>query len=125
VCGQLNRLSKDAKNPIVDIVVLDEAGQLGLGSAALVMRALKLDGQVIMAGDSEQLAPILAAQYPKTDTYLFGSILDVVMHRTKSDSERAEELSAGPRTKKKLGREDSVLTASQETTIVQLTENFR
>jgi ATP-dependent exoDNAse (exonuclease V) alpha subunit len=116
--------------PSVDVVVIDEAGQLSLGTAALVLQTLKLDGQVVMAGDSEQLAPILAAQYPQTDECLFGSVLDVVMHRTMSEAERTAPmfLSQVPQNSKKnraLGREGSGLTASQESTIVQLTENFR
>jgi ATP-dependent exoDNAse (exonuclease V) alpha subunit len=109
-----------------DVVVIDEAGQLSLSLAALALRALRPNGRIVIAGDSEQLAPILAAQYPETDACLFGSVLDVVMHRSMSSAERAENTTAKATHKNKpVSREGSSLTQSQESTIVQLTENFR
>lgn len=72
-----------------------------------------------MAGDSEQLAPILTAQYPQLKTgALFGSVLDCLMfwserptgtvHSTRPSSPTFSDGDYG----------------SQDT-IVQLTENFR
>lgn len=95
----------------VDCVVIDEAGQLSLGLAALALRALSPEGRVVIAGDSEQLAPILAAQYPEIEARLFGSILDCVMGRTEATQVTEES--------------ESQLSSSQESTVVQLTENFR
>lgn len=102
----------------VDCVVIDEAGQLSLGLAALALRSLGPAGRVVVAGDSEQLAPIFAAQYPEIPVKLFGSILDCVMARSQPNS---EEDGAMP----EATVEDSQTTASQDTTVVQLTENFR
>lgn len=101
----------------IDCVVIDEAGQLSLGLTALVLRALSPAGRVVVAGDSEQLAPIFAAQYPDIEARLFGSILDCVMAR----SQQPNEAQAGPQ----IPVEGSQPSTSQETTIVQLTENFR
>jgi hypothetical protein len=117
---QLYRLCKSHTTLAADVVVLDEAGQLGVAQAALVLRALRPGGRVVIAGDSEQLAPIRAGAYPAADAPLFGSVLDVVMHASLSPRERA----AVPRPQP-LARAGSGITASQESTIVQLTENFR
>jgi ATP-dependent exoDNAse (exonuclease V) alpha subunit len=117
---QLYRLCKAHTALAADVVVLDEAGQLGVAQAALVLRALRPGGRIVIAGDSEQLAPIRAGAYPAADAPLFGSVLDVVMHRSLSPRERA----AAPRPQP-LARAGSGITASQESTIVQLTENFR
>jgi hypothetical protein len=63
----------------VDCVFIDEAGQLTLVSVALVLRSLSSTGRVVVSGDSEQLRPILNAQYPQLKRPLFGSILDCLM----------------------------------------------
>jgi ATP-dependent exoDNAse (exonuclease V) alpha subunit len=126
--NQRSRPTNDGRmsSLFADVVVIDEAGQLSLSLAALALRALQQDGRIVIAGDSEQLAPILAAQYPETDACLFGSVLDVVMHRSMSSAERAQTSTAKTVHKNKpVGREGSGLTQSQESTIVQLTENFR
>ena len=96
----------------LDCVVIDEAGQLGLGPASLVLKSLRNTGRIIIAGDNEQLAPILSTAYPQVGPRLFGSILDALM----------------PPTTQHEGR-NQAHTAPTETTdhsmIVQLTENFR
>ncbi|RDB25120.1 hypothetical protein Hypma_007621 [Hypsizygus marmoreus] len=100
----------------VDCVVIDEAGQLSLGSIALVLRSLSPAGRIVIAGDSEQLAPILSAQYPQLKTRpLFGSVLDCLMNNPAAHVRAlsGHEISA-----------DSDVSPSQES-IVQLTENFR
>lgn len=97
-------------------VVIDEAGQLGLGPAALALRALAADGKVVIAGDSEQLAPILTTQYPQTEAHLFGSILDCLM--SKLSKEDTMTLASAPPS-------ISMTQSSLESMIVQLTENFR
>jgi len=102
----------------VDCVIIDEAGQISLGSTSLVLRSLSEEGRIIIAGDSEQLAPILSAQYPIfRRNALFGSVLDCLMSsRSSMDSEGARPPSPNPG--------DDVEPSSQGT-IVQLTENFR
>ncbi|KAF9012543.1 hypothetical protein BDQ17DRAFT_1344125 [Cyathus striatus] len=95
-----------------DCVVVDEAGQIPFASLALVLRSLSTSARIIVAGDSEQLAPILSAQYPQLKTrQLFGSILDSIMP-------------ASHRYPVHAAAEDASSQESQET-VVQLTENFR
>ena len=103
----------------VDCVVIDEAGQLSLGSAALALRSLTPTGRIIIAGDSEQLAPILTAQYPRLKSRLFGSILDCLMDLS-NDSRSAPVTVTQP-----ASPTESSEILSQMSTIVQLTENFR
>jgi hypothetical protein len=88
------------------------------------MRSLSANGRIIIAGDSEQLAPILAAQYPRLEHRLFGSILDCLMHHhaRKAPDDNADGI---PRPPSPSLTEASDLSASQISTIVQLTENFR
>ncbi|KAF9529717.1 P-loop containing nucleoside triphosphate hydrolase protein [Crepidotus variabilis] len=115
---QLYNFSK--KNSLqVDLLVVDEAGQISLGSISLVLRSLSYEGRIVVAGDSEQLAPILSAQYPLLKAHsLFGSVLDCLMFP------RARPLSARPPSPSFDESQGIVPTASPGT-IVQLTENFR
>ena len=102
-------------------MIIDEAGQISLGSLSLVLRCLTLEGRVIIAGDSEQLAPILSAQYPLLKTNaLFGSVLDSLMFSKSSVLLKDKTISP----QSSIGDEFE-LTASSQGTIVQLTENFR
>ncbi|KAF7288721.1 AAA-12 domain-containing protein [Mycena chlorophos] len=101
----------------VDVCVIDEAGQLALSSAALVLRSLGPQGRIVVAGDSEQLAPILTATYP--NRFLFGSILDCLMHLSKLPAPNSHQVDEPPSSPTA-----SEVSASQDT-VVQLTENFR
>lgn len=116
---------------LADYVVIDEAGQLGLGPSSLVLRSLADDGSVVIAGDSEQLAPILTAQYPRLKTPLFGSVLDCLMQLSRNAKLLGGEhsfSSTGSRTPAVDSRDTSFTMShgtSQESTVIQLTENFR
>ncbi|KAK7036431.1 hypothetical protein VNI00_011628 [Paramarasmius palmivorus] len=110
----------------VDVLMIDEAGQLALSAASLVLRALSPTGKVIIAGDQEQLSPILAAQYPQLKTGpLFGSILDCLVHF----SERIRRGSSGGipySAAQSVSADDSFdEIPSTQGSVVQLTENFR
>jgi hypothetical protein len=106
----------------VDCVIIDEAGQISLGSISLVLRSLSEKGRIIIAGDSEQLAPILSAQYPTLrHNTLFGSVLDCLMSSRSSVDSNVGEGVRPP--SPSLG--DDVEPSSSQGTIVQLTENFR
>ncbi|KAL5483134.1 hypothetical protein ACEPAI_8363 [Sanghuangporus weigelae] len=102
-----------------DCIVIDEAGQLGLGPASLVLKSLENVGRVIVAGDSEQLAPILTTQYPQVESRLFGSILDCLMANT--GDEELSKANSEPEITTSLSYHDHGTVS----TIVQLTENFR
>ncbi|KAF8963694.1 hypothetical protein BDZ97DRAFT_1819948, partial [Flammula alnicola] len=106
----------------VDCVIIDEAGQMSLGGISLVLRSLSDQGRIIIAGDSEQLAPILSAKYPQLKfSALFGSVLDSLMFSQLSSraslGDKARPPSPSP-------ADESEFQASQST-VVQLTENFR
>lgn len=107
----------------VDCLIIDEAGQLALSSTALVVRSLSSSGRIIIAGDSEQLAPILTAQYPLLDTRLFGSILDCLMHLSNRTPNESDDGTLLPPPSYPIDASQG--SASQIGAIVQLTENFR
>jgi ATP-dependent exoDNAse (exonuclease V) alpha subunit len=108
----------------VDCVVIDEAGQLSLGSASLALRSLHSEGRVLISGDHEQLAPILTAQYPRLKSRLFGSILDCLMDLSGLAHDDDDVASASfTRSSSPTGFSED--ESSQTSTIVQLTENFR
>ena len=48
-----------------ELVVIDEASQLKLPEAAVILRRLRRDGQLIVAGDDRQLPPIVLGAYPE------------------------------------------------------------
>lgn len=82
-----------------------------------MLRSLKSSGRVIVAGDSEQLAPILTSQYPQAESRLFGSILDSLINLSDAAEDETDILSDSPTA--------TFSETSQVSTIVQLTENFR
>jgi hypothetical protein len=102
----------------IDCLIVDEAGQTSLCSISLVLRSLAPCGRIIIAGDSEQLAPILSAQYPLLKSHsLFGSVLDCLMFsrprsgdREPIDESQGSTLSPDP---------------TCQNIVIQLTENFR
>jgi ATP-dependent exoDNAse (exonuclease V) alpha subunit len=110
---QLYNFSK-SQSIEVDCVIADEAGQIALASLSLVLRCLSPTGRIIVAGDSEQLAPIFTGAYPRLKTApLFGSVLDCVMF-----SQGGPVIATGSQS----------LGESQDDgghTVIQLTENFR
>ena len=112
--------------------MIDEAGQLGLGTAALVIRFLSDNGKLVLAGDHEQLAPILSASYLELESPgpecpeweearpLFGSILDTLM--SNRPELRRARLGTG---RKRADSTDSQVTEESDGTVVQLLENWR
>lgn len=101
----------------VDGVIVDEAGQISLGSISLVLRCLSNQGRIVVAGDSEQLSPILSAQYPLLKAHaLFGSVLDCLMLPRASPLK--EHLSS-------FEESQGAIPTAPPDAIIQLTENFR
>jgi hypothetical protein len=109
------------RRAVIDViqVLIDEAGQVSLGTAALVIRFLSERGKLVLAGDHQQLAPILGTSYPESEGTppLFGSILDTLMSGRR-------ELRHAP-----LGNRadstDEQTTDESDGTVVQLLENWR
>jgi hypothetical protein len=102
--------------------MIDEAGQLGLGIAALVVRFLSDRGKLVLAGDHQQLAPIMGASYPESEGTppLFGSVLDTLMSGRREL--RRAPLGTG---RNRAGSTDSQMTEESDDTVVQLLENWR
>jgi len=102
--------------------MIDEAGQLSLGTAALVIRFLSDRGKLVLAGDHQQLAPILGTRYPESEgtPLLFGSVLDTLMsgHREL----RRAPLGTG---RNHADFTDSQMTEQPDDMVVQLLENWR
>lgn len=64
---QVHRLLDDADGPVArlfDLIVLDEASQLDVGTSTLAIAGLADNGSVVVAGDPKQLPPIHQAQAP-------------------------------------------------------------
>lgn len=64
---QVHRLLERAGNPVTplfDLIVLDEASQLDVGTSTLAIAGLADNGSVVVAGDPKQLPPIHQAQAP-------------------------------------------------------------
>ena len=104
--------------------MVDEAGQIALGSLSLVMGALSPVGRLIVAGDSEQLAPILSAQYPQSrEQCLFGSVLDLLMQGREPKTGKNVVIPTASRAAESVVSSDDLLMS--QGTVIQLTENFR
>jgi hypothetical protein len=117
---QLYKFCEKAKL-MANLIIIDEAGQLALGTAALVIRWMSPrpgSSGLILAGDKEQLAPILGNIYPDNgeELPLFGSVLDLLMGRKYSGLKVAETL---PNSQIQLEER------KDDGAIVQLLENFR
>lgn len=121
---QLWQYSRRLKVPI-DMVVIDEAGQLALGYAALVMRMMKSDGKLVVAGDDEQLAPIFSAEYPETEGRLFGSVLDRLMSANRPSTSEGKHDDFELPVPSSPGSDTMMSTQGSLSTVVQLLENFR
>jgi hypothetical protein len=63
-----------------DLVIIDEASQMQPAAACIAMRLLKLKGHLLVAGDHEQLAPIVSGDFPINHSHarFQGSILDAL-----------------------------------------------
>lgn len=65
------------KKPAFDILVVDEASQLPVADAGIAVSCLKLEGRLIVCGDTLQLAPILRTDYPNA-----AGSMEPVLHRS-------------------------------------------
>lgn len=103
----------------VDAVFVDEASQMSVGIASLVLRWLKRDQcKIVCAGDHLQLGTIMAAAYPKTSPPLFSSLLDFVIGAEQHYHQEHESHSHS--------QETSASDSTDDTSpVVQITENWR
>jgi len=63
-----------------DLVIIDEASQMDVASATLVLSKAAEDGAYILAGDDLQLPPIHQADSPKDLEYHVGSVFEYARH---------------------------------------------
>lgn len=61
------RKAIDAGLAPCDVLVIDEGSQLKLGETALATVALAHGGRIVIAGDDEQLPPIVQGEYPEPE----------------------------------------------------------
>lgn len=76
---QLHKLIASAAGtagPLFDVIVLDEAGQLDVAHALLVLAGAAPNASVVVAGDPRQLPPIHSADPPAGLEALVGSIYE-------------------------------------------------
>jgi len=81
---QVHRLLEGAGSavtPMFDLIVLDEASQLDVGTSTLAIAGLANDGSVIVAGDPKQLPPIHQAQAPIGLEAFVGSVFTYLQER--------------------------------------------
>ena len=81
---QVHRLlvgAGSAVTPLFDLIVLDEASQLDVGTSTLAIAGLANDGSVVVAGDPKQLPPIHQAQAPVGLESLVGPVFTYLEER--------------------------------------------
>ena len=67
--------------PTFDVVLVDEASQLKLPDAIIAFAALKPEGSVILAGDDQQLPPIIHGTYPEEHEPMLSSVFAFARHK--------------------------------------------
>ena len=106
--------------PLFDVVLIDEASQLKLADALIALSALRPGGSVILAGDDQQLPPIVRGTYPPDTAPFLTSVFAFMRYRM--EARKATAAAAAT-----LAGEDAVaVTADVERrTLCLLDENFR
>jgi hypothetical protein len=60
--------------PWFDVVLVDEASQMGLPDALVAFGASKAHSNIILAGDDQQLPPIIHGSYPEEHEHMLSSV---------------------------------------------------
>jgi len=94
-----------------DVVLVDEASQMRTPDALIAVAASKPTGSIVLAGDDQQLPPIIHGAYPEEHNAMLGSIFALMRNRLN------ERIAAEPDAERGKGVEERVL--------FQLEENFR
>ena len=85
-----------------NVILIDEASQMKLPDALIGFSAARPDGAVILAGDDQQLPPIIHGTYPEAHAHMLSSVFAYVRDRIERQG-----------------------TAFEARTIFQLEDNFR
>lgn len=74
---QLYKLADPQRcSPLFDVILIDEASQLDVAHAIVVLTKLAAEGQVTVIGDDKQMAPIHPIEAPEGVEHLLGSVYD-------------------------------------------------
>ena len=73
---QLYKLNKGGCAPLFDVLLIDEASQLGVAHAVVGLSKLAEGGRVTVVGDDRQMAPIHPLDAPEGLEHLLGSVYD-------------------------------------------------
>lgn len=71
----------DVVQPWFDVILVDEASQLKLPDALIAFASSKPTANIILAGDDQQLPPIIKGEYPDEHAYLLNSVFAFVRDR--------------------------------------------
>jgi hypothetical protein len=75
-----------------DVVLVDEASQMKLSDALIAFSASKADSNIILAGDDQQLPPIIHGSYPEEHEHMLSSVFAFVRHQINDASEEDPEV---------------------------------
>jgi uncharacterized protein YdcH (DUF465 family) len=64
-----------------DVVLVDEASQMKLPDALIAFSSSKTNSNIILAGDDQQLPPIIHGNYPEEHEHMLSSVFAFVRHR--------------------------------------------
>lgn len=98
--------AEPAVAPLFDGILVDEASQMKLPDALVAFSTLKATGSLLLAGDDQQLPPIIAGTYPKTSEPFLTSVFAFLRHRMNA-------------------RRDAGDATAEARTLFLLDENFR
>lgn len=77
-----------------DVILIDEASQMKLPDALIAFSSSKADSNIILAGDDQQLPPIIHGVYPEEHEHMLSSVFAFVRHqieRLQIDDPQTEE----------------------------------
>ena len=64
-----------------DVVLVDEASQMKLPDALVAFSSSKANSNIVLAGDDQQLPPIIHGSYPEEHEHMLSSVFAFVRHR--------------------------------------------
>jgi hypothetical protein len=70
--------SESVIQPWFDVVLVDEASQMKLPDALIAFSSSKANSNIILAGDDQQLPPIIHGTYPEEHEYMLSSVFAFV-----------------------------------------------
>jgi len=84
----------DVVQPWFDVVLVDEASQMKLPDALIAFAASRAGANLILAGDDQQLPPIIKGAYPEAQAHLLSSVFAFVRERIEAQRATRPDLEA-------------------------------